>query len=303
MKLNRLDLNLLVALRALLEERHVTRAGERLGLTQPAMSNALSRLRRLFNDELLVRTPQGMQLTSLATELAAPLRAALDQLEQALGGETGFDPESSRRTFTIAMADYTSLVVLPRLTHLLSRQAPGIDLTVRNSMRRQGLVLVDRGEADLAIGMLPEPPPHLRSQPLYHDRLMCMARRGHPAFGRPLDLDTYVGLAHVLVRGADEAEGAVDRYLESVGRKRRIHVVLPHFLVVPLLLAGTDMVATEPERLATEFARTVPLAVQTPPFPGPDIPISQAWHSRFDRDPAHRWLRERVAEITIDAGP
>jgi DNA-binding transcriptional LysR family regulator len=301
MKLTHLDLNLLVTMLALLEECHVSRAGQRLGLTQPAMSNALSRLRQLFNDELLVRTPQGMRLTPRAMELATPLRAALDQLEQVLGGESGFDPLSSRRTFTLAMADYTSLVVLPRLKRILAQRAPHIDLVVRNSIRRQGLTLVDRGEADLAIGMLPEPPPHLRSQVLYHDRLVCMARHDHPALARPLDLEAYIILPHVLVRGANEPESAVDRLLERLGHKRRIEVVLPNFLVLPLLLAGTDLVATEPERLALRYSQVLPLAMQAPPFAGPDIHISQAWHNRSDRDPALRWLRERVAEIAAEA--
>jgi DNA-binding transcriptional LysR family regulator len=297
MKLTRLDLNLLVALQALLEERHVSRAGQRLGLTQPAMSNALSRLRQLFNDELLVRTPQGMQLTPRATELTVRLRGALDQLQQALGGEEDFEPPTSRAMFTLAMADYTSLVILPHLKRLLAERAPGIDLVVRNSMRRQGLTLVERGEADLAIGVLPEPPPHLHSQVLYEDRLMCMARHDHPAFAQALDLDRYVALSHLLVRSANEPESSVDLILERLGRKRRIEVILPHFLVVPLLLAGSDLVATEPERLAQAYAQMVPLCLQAPPFPGPEIHISQVWHGRADRDPAHRWLRRQVAEI------
>src|SRR5487761_2550196 len=208
MKLTSLDLNLLVALRALLEERHVSRAAGRVGLTQPATSNALGRLRRLFDDQLLVRTPNGMQLTPRALALAGPLEAALEHLESALGGE-GFVPGASRRSFTIAMADYTALVVLPPLKRQLARTAPGIDLVIVNSIRAQGIALVDRGEADLAIGLLPEPPAHLRTQILYRDRLVCIARDGHPALRRPMTLDRYVNLAHVLVRAPGDQRSVV----------------------------------------------------------------------------------------------
>ena len=299
MKLTNLDLNLLVALRSLLEERHVSRAAMRVGLTQPAMSNALGRLRRLFGDELLVRTPNGMQLTPRALTLAGPLEAALELLETALGGE-GFAPETSRRSFTLAMADYTALVVLPPLKRRLARTAPGVDLVILNAVRGQGVALVDRGEADLAIGLLPEPPAHLRTQVVYRDRLVCMARAGHPAFRRPLTLDRYVALPHVLVRAPGDQRSVVDRELEKLGRQRRIEVLLPHYLVVPQLLAATDLVATEPDRLRKCFAGQLPLAARKLPFEGPDIEVVQAWHVRSDRDPAHRWLREQLALIVAD---
>ncbi len=299
MKLTSLDLNLLVALRALLEERHVSRAGKRVGLTQPAMSNALGRLRRLFDDQLLVRTPIGMQLTPRALALVGPLEAALEHLESALGGE-GFVPEASRRSFTLAMADYTALVVLPPLKRHLARVAPGIDLTIVNSIRGQGILLVDRGEADLAIGLLPEPPSHLRTQVLYRDHLVCMARADHPALRRPLTLDRYVNLSHVLVRAPGDPRSVVDRELERLGRQRRIEVLLPHYLVVPHLLAATDLVATEADRLRKCFAHQLPLAARKLPFEGPDIKVSQAWHVRSERDPAHRWLREQLVLLAAD---
>ncbi len=299
MKLTSLDLNLLVALRALLEERHVTRAGQRIGLTQPAMSNALARLRCLFGDQLLVRTPHGMQLTPRALTLAGPLDAALEHLEQSLGGE-GFVPQASHRSFTLAMADYTALVVLPALKRHLSHAAPGIDLVVLNSVRSQGLAMVDRGEADLAVGMLPGPPPHLHSQSLYRDRLVCMARADHPAFRRPLTIARYAKLAHVMVGTPGLQDSLIDHRLEQLGWRRRIEVVVPHHLVVPPLLASTDLVATEAERVGTCFAHMLPLAMCAPPFEGPDIEISHAWHIRCDRDPAHRWLRQQIATITAE---
>jgi DNA-binding transcriptional LysR family regulator len=297
MKLTSLDLNLLVVLRALLEERHVTRAGERVGLTQPAMSNSLKRLRALFGDELLVRTPHGMELTHRAMALAGPLRAALDHLEQALGGES-FVPKASHRTFALAMADYTALVVLPALKRHLSHLAPRIELVVINSIRGQGLRMVDHGEADLAVGMLPEVPPHLRKQDLYHDRLVCMARADHPAMRRPLTLPRYAKLPHVVVCMPGNQRNVVDRELELLGFQRRIEVVVPHHLLVPPLLAGTDLVATEAQRVSICFLQMFPLATRPPPFNGPTITISQAWHIRSDHDPAHRWLRQQIATVT-----
>jgi DNA-binding transcriptional LysR family regulator len=198
------------------------------------------------------------------------------------------------------MADYTALVVLPPLKRLLARVAPGIDLVLVNSIRGQGLSLVDRGEADLAIGLLPEPPAHLRTQILYRDRLVCMARADHPALRRPLTLERYVNLSHVLVRAPGDQRSVVDRELEKLGRQRRIEVLLPHYLVVPHLLAATDLVATEADRLRKCFAHQLPLAARKLPFEGPDIEVAQAWHVRSDRDPAHRWLREQLAFVTAD---
>ena len=297
MKLTSVDLNLLVVLRALLQERHVTRAGQRVGLTQPAMSNSLKRLRALFADELLVRTPQGMELTHRALALAGPLDAALEHLEQAIGGES-FVPKASHRSFALAMADYTALVVLPALKRHLAPLAPGIDLVVINSVRGQGLRMVDHGEADLAVGMLPEAPPHLCRQELYQDRLVCMARANHPALRRPLSLARYARLPHVVVCTPGNQRNVVDRELELRGLQRRIEVVVPHHLLVPPLLASTDLIATEAERVSICFSQMFPLATRPPPFQGPPITISQAWHIRSDRDPAHRWLRQQISLVT-----
>lgn len=300
MKLASLDLNLLVALDALLEERHVSRAGRRVGLSQPAMSNVLARLRQLLNDELLVRTSNGMQLTQRAAELAGPLQLALRQLEHVLSGNEEFDPRRSHRAFTLAMADYTTLVVLPRLKRLLSSHAPGIDLVVVNAIRRQGVTVVEKGEADIAIGLLPEPPPNMHRQWLFRDRLICIARRDHPAFASKLTLDRYLSLSHISVRGSNESQGAIEQQLERLGHQRRVEVVVPNFLVVPMLLAKTDLVATEAERLATAFSGLLRLATRDAPFDCPAIEISQIWHARSERDAGHRWLRELIASLMTE---
>lgn len=296
MKLVNLDLNLLLAFKVLAEERHVSRAGQRIGLSQPAMSNALARLRAIFDDELLVRAPKGMQLTAKAMALAGPVGAALAQLEDALEGGRTFEPGVARRSFSIAMADYTALVLLPALKRRLANAAPNIDLIVCNSVRAQGIDIVERGEADLAIGHLPVPPPHMPSVRLFRERLVCMARADHPALRKRLTIKAYAALRHVQVRTANDPL-LIDGILERLGARRRVELVVPHHLVIPLLVARTDLVATEPERLATSFADVLPLAIRSPPFASPTIDISMVWHSRLDRDPAHRWLRDQIVGL------
>jgi len=296
MRLNAIDLNLLVALHVLLEERHVSRAAHRIGPSQPAMSNVLSRLRQLFNDELLLRTPNGLQPTARALALEAPLRLALQQLQQVVAEDDAFDQGSAHRSFTLGMSDYPSFVLLPALHRRLKAEAPGIDLVVVNAVRQQGLHLVETAAVDLAVGAILEVPRHLRSQVLYTDHLVCMARRGHPALRQPLTLDTFCSVSHVTVSGAADPYYSIERILGRLGRTRHVGLSLPHLLVVPMLLATSDLVACMPQRLADVLGDAVPLDCTELPFEMPDVRVSASWHSRNEADPAHRWLRRMVLE-------
>lgn len=296
MNLAAVDLNLLVAFEALLDERHVTRAGQRVGLAQPSMSSVLTRLRALFDDELFVRTARGMQPTARALALEQPVREALNQMRRVLAPETIFDPRTARHRFTIAATDYGDLVVLPAIIGMLRREAPGIDLTVRPiTDAGESLARLERGEIDLLIGgHLPESSQTLR-RALFEERFVCIRSRGASGLLEPAD---YVDLPHALFSsaGGDGAPGAVDAMLAAHGLKRRIAVTLPHVVAVPFAVAGSDLVATMAERIAMRFAAAAGVEVVPLPYDVPAFTVDMVLGRRAPSHPATRWLIEHLVQ-------
>jgi DNA-binding transcriptional LysR family regulator len=292
-----LDLNLLGVLDALLAERSVTRAADRVGLSQSAASHALGRLRDHFGDPLLVRTNTGMVLTARGKELAGPIRDALASLDGALRDARTFDARRATRRFAIAMTDYLGAIVLPLLYTRIAREAPGIDLTVTSVVRSVEDTL-ETESVDLVVSMaaLADDRPGLYQQRLFEERYVCVVRRGHPAAGRALTADAYCALDHVLIapRGG---RGIVDRQLAARGLTRRVAVQVPHWLVAPHLVANSDLVLTVVERLARRYASMLDLAVVELPIDVPATACWQRWHERSHGDSAHVWLRARVAEV------
>jgi DNA-binding transcriptional LysR family regulator len=295
------DLNLLSAFEALWAERNVTRAARRIGLSQSALSHALKRLREQLADPLFEPSPGGMIPTPRAQALATPLADAMTLIRAALEAPPPFAARRLKRSFTLATADYGELVILPRLLRRISREAPDVTLLVRP--------LGDHPERDLASGLhdlvlTPQlgADPWLRSAPLFDDRFVCLLRRGHPLARRKLTLSRYVALLHVLVSPQGAGESAVDVALRQVGKTRRVAVRVPHFLVAPLVIAESDHVITLPERLVEAMAPLRRLTVHPTPIAVPPFSISQFWHERNDVDPAHRWLRELVAQVS-SSGP
>jgi LysR family transcriptional regulator, transcriptional activator of nodD3 and syrA len=297
-----LDLNLLVVLDALLAERHVTRAARRVGLTQPACSHALGRLRRALGDPLLVRGPGGAMVTTPRAEALAPgLRAALAELATAVAGPPSFDPATARRSVRIATSDYAELVVLPALIAALGRDAPGVDVWVvpLPTTRYAQLAMLASGAADLVIGPpRRDGPAGIYERRLFDERFRCVVRRGHPAGGRRLTLARYCALSHVMVAPRGTAGSVVDDALAARGRRRRVAVAVPHFLVVPHLVAASDLVATLAGRVVDAYADTAGLVVMAPPIELPGFAIAMTWHERLHRDPAQRWLRDQVARAS-----
>ncbi len=294
-----IDLNLALALDALLGERHVTRAAARLGITQSAASHALGRLRDLLDDPILVRGPGGAMLpTPRATELGPALRKALDDLAVALRGGTPFAPETARRTFHIATTDYVELVLLPGLIARLAERAPHIDVFIHGSHDHGDHALAS-GEHDLSLG-----PPRTARRPAAHfekvlfaERFDCVMRAGHPLAASRLTLARYCAASHVLVAPRGRPGSFVDDALAAVGRERRVALAVPHFLVVPHVLAATELVATLPSRITALYAKHLGLAVLAPPLPVPPFQIAAQWHERYQHDDAHRWLREQLFEV------
>ena len=295
--LHRVDLNLLVVFDALMAEEHATRAAERIGLTQPAVSHALNRLRALFSDPLFVRSPRGMTPTPVALEAAPAIRSILEQVEGVLLGGRVFDPKESTRQFVLGLSDYAAFVFLPRLTGRLEREAPGVSLIVRNTSRGVGLPMLDDGIVELIAGNFPEPPSHMREELLYEEDFVCAGRVGNPALDRSLDLERYLSLRHLQVSMKGEPHGYVDAVLRDKNLKRNVTVTVGHFLMAPHLVGTSDLVATEPRRLFGLFAERLPLQLSPPPIDIPSFRVVQAWHARNDADLGHKWLRQVVREI------
>lgn len=296
------DLNLLKAFDALYAERHVTRAGLRIGLSQSAMSGALTRLRELFEDELFVRTPSGMQPTPRADDLAGPVSDALRLVRGALQSDR-FDPATADRAFTIAMTDYAAFVLLPPLLARLSVEAPRIDVRVSGMFgRNEAIERLDSGEANLAIGFPVEASARILMRPLFQEGFACVARRGHPAFADGASLETFAAAPHLLVSPEGDRSGLVDHKLAALGLERRVVLSLPQFVVAPFVIAETDLVATLASRVARRFAATgIGIAMHEPPIELPCWPLAMMWHRRADAHAATLWLRDIIAEIAASA--
>lgn len=296
MNLAGIDLNLLVVFDALMQERSVTRAGKRIGLTQPAVSNALNRLRHLVKDDLFLRGPKGMRPTPRALELAGPVRQALDQVEQALE-PAAFDPATATNTFRLAMADYAASLILPPLAHRLEREAPGIDIRVRYSDNVSAPGLLDRNEIDFAIGYHTDWPERFDGRVLFTETYVCVMRRGHPLARERITLKEFAAARHLLISVTGEPPGFVDRLLARRGLNRRIAMTANQFLVAPLIIQHSDMIMTLAVRTAERFAKVNNLHIVPVPLERDPIDLTLLWHKELSRHPAHEWLRGMLIEI------
>ncbi|HEY1816016.1 MAG TPA: LysR family transcriptional regulator [Kofleriaceae bacterium] len=299
-QIHELDLNLLGVLDALLAERSVTRAADRIGLSQPAASHALRRLREHFGDPLLVKTARGMVLTERGRELAGPIHELLQQLDLTLRGARVFDARRAKRTFAIAMTDYLGVILLPSLYARIAREAPAIDLRIASIVPDIETAL-ETEKIDLVLTMASNARDlsGVRQQRLFEDRYVCVMRRGHRAAARPLALDTYCTLDHVLIapRGG---RGVVDRELAARGFARRVAVHVSHWSAAPHLVAASELVLTVVDRFARAYASILPLEVAELPLQLPPIACSQRWHERSQHDAGHAWLRALVARVAAE---
>jgi DNA-binding transcriptional LysR family regulator len=297
------DLNLLVALDALLTERSVTRASARIGITQSAASHALSRLRKLTGDELLVRVRDGMVLTIRAEAMCTPLRRALEDVRGTLSSPPAFDPTTARLRIFIGTGDYAELVLLPGIMARLGREAPGVEVRVQ-AVKDDYISELAAGKLDVVL--IPPIPNQegqsIRRQQILTERFVCVARREHPlAKKMALTLARFAAASHALVSPWGMEGGFVDDALARLGLQRQVAVALPHATVAPHIVASTDLVVTMAERVARVLAPPLDLVILEPPsellLTG--FTLSMLWHERTQTDPARRWLREViVAEST-----
>ncbi|MCZ3384572.1 LysR family transcriptional regulator [Kosakonia sp. SOY2] len=297
--LNRLDLNLLLTLDVLLREHNVTRAAQRLNLSQPSVSVQLARLREIFDDPLLLPGPRGMQPTVRADELREPLRQALEALERAVSPVNAFDPARASVTWRIAATDYTESAVLLPLLGTLRRDAPASRLAVFELNPGQIKRQAEQGDIDLFFHLREGAPASLHQRLLFTERYVLAGRLGHPALKRRPSLKQFCKLEHVIVSPEGGGfQAATDDALAARGLTRNVVLSVPHFLFMLDALARTDLVAVLPERLV---ATTGALQVVDPPLDLPGFDMLMLWHERLHRDPGHKWLRQQVLAALANA--
>ena len=299
MDIRAVDLNLLKAFDALIRERAVTRAAGRIGLSQPAMSHALSRLRDLFADDLFVRTPNRMEPTARAREIAPLVSAAIEHIEAALNLGVGFDPAKSAGIFTAGMAEYAEVALVGRLAESFAREATKATLRLTPLTGAEAVEQLDSGAIDVAVSHLRALPAHLDSIVLLRDPFVLIARRGHPVATQSLPIDAYAGLNHALVSPRGDTTGAVDRALADFGLKRRIALLVATYLALPAALAASDLVATVPRRTARQIAAIAEIEIMPLPI-DLSVPVSMAWHRRAASEPAQLWFRSLLIEAASE---
>lgn len=298
MRFNKLDLNLLVALDALLAERNISRAGERLNLSQPAMSNALARLRNFFGDELLAAQGRQMVLTPRALGLIEPVREVLVRIDSTITTPPVFIPAESTRTFVLLLSDFTTAVFIPPLLAALYQQARGIGLELR-SLNDRPAEQLEQGDADLLI--IPEQFAALNHPraPLFEEQYLCVTWSGHSRIREELTFNDYLECGHVVANYATgQQRAAFDGwFLDRFGIHRKVEVSAPSMAALPQMVVGTDRIATVHKRLALQAEKVLPIRLWPPPLQVPTLVQTLQWHRHRDSDPALQWMRELAFRV------
>ncbi len=295
------DLNLLPVFEALFRHGSVTRAAAEIGLTQSAMSSALGRLRRQLDDPLFVNTRAGMLPTPRALELAPSLSEALATVRGALGARDAFDPRRTRRTLRVYMTDVGELVLLPTLMRYLHEHGPVMRLETAQLPASELAVRLETGDIDLAVGYVPQLRDNIRRTRLFEERYVCMTRSDHP-LGRsaPLTLKEYLSARHVVIASMGSGHQILERTLAERGVEDNVALRVPHFVVVPLIVASSDLIVSLPSRVAEASGRLVKVKVHPLPIPLPSFDVSLYWHARVENEAANRWLRNAMLELFGD---
>lgn len=296
MNIYNFDLNLLRVLDALLRERNVSRAAQRLSLSQPAVSNALGRLRELLDDPLLVRVGRAMQPTPRALSLEAPIREALQQIEHTLNAGDCFDPATSRQRFAIAVTDYVELICMPPLMAHLAEVAPGIQLAIQHLSPTLPIEALDNGELDLALGRFLDVPPRFHRRRWASETLQVALRKDHPLVGEELDLDGFLRLRHLWVHGG-QTRGMVDQWLEEQGLSREVVYTTPNYLQAAHIVASSDLAAVLPTQLARHFAGLLQLQLFDLPFALDTFQLDIVSVAQREKDAALQWLIEQIVAV------
>jgi DNA-binding transcriptional LysR family regulator len=301
MNIKDVDLKLLVVFDTVITERNIGRAAQRLGLSQPAVSSAVNRLRRLLKDHLFVRSAGGVKPTPRAVELALPIHDVLLRLQSALE-PTKFSPATTTRVFNLAISDHASTLILPTLLALLQKEAPNIHLRVRPKSNVHLSMQLDSGEVDFAIGVIPDPPPRFNQETLFFESYVCVMRKDHPLKEKSFTKADFVAARHLAITHAGDTTALLDRLITKLGIEREIVATANQYVLAPELLRKTDMVLTAFEKLVTTHKSFRGLHVAKCPLPIGKIPINILWHPVLSNRPAHSWLRSKIAEICRSIG-
>lgn len=299
-----LDLNLLRVFDAMMSELSTVRAGERIGLSQPAVSSALGRLRAVLSDDLFVREGNRMIPTPRALELREPVRQALAGVEEAFAIVTAFDPSTASRSFMLIGSDYFSTLLVPSLAARIMREAPSLTLQMIDHPSGEVFGMLSDGRCDVVIDRALETPEWIGSRKLFRSWLVCIARREHPFLvgrgirpGETIPADAFCAMPQVL-RSADGSKvGTIDPALARMGLSRRVMLTVPHFQAVALAVAASDLLGSIPVHFAQLVADRLELDVFMPPMPSPAMDVTMYWHRRFDRDAGNAWLRDQIANV------
>ena len=298
--LDSFDLNLLIVFDALMRERSVTRAGGAIGLSQPAVSHALSRLRYMLGDELFVRTPAGMTPTPRAETLAGPFASALSELRLALE-PVAFDPTTSDRRFSLALNNYAAVLIAPPLVDAVSRAAPAVSLDLRPRGTLDLVEHLDQGDLDLALGVFVSPAPRFVTTPLLEDEIVLVMRKGHPAGRGALSPAEFAALGQIEISSSLDDTSFIDQWLADEGLTRRIALRAP-FISTAQILVQSDLIVNMSRRIAQHLARFYALEIHEPPYSPPLVRLGMLWQRRLDGQPGHQWLRQVVRAVAETLG-
>ena len=291
-----IDLNLLVVFQEVFQERQISSVAKKLGLSQPAVSNALARLRKSFDDELFVRTAQGMQPTPLAQQLAEPISSALGNITRALNQHEVFDAASSKRHFVIAMTDVGEVYFMPRLIEQCRTLAPQSQLSTVRASSIDIKAEMETGRVDLALGAFDDISGALYQRRLFRQSYVCMLRQGHPLAGVAISAKDFLAAQHLIVASMESPYDKINQSLEKAGIKAAAHFTVPHFVAVPYIVSTTDLLVTVPQKLAESAAAPFKLQYVKPPLRLPALQTNVFWHRRFNQDEGNQWLRNLIAQ-------
>jgi len=299
MNLKSVDLNLLVAFDALMAERSVSRAAAKLGITQSALSHALKRLRIMFGEPLMRRGPRGMEPTERAISLQQPMNGILANIHSIISTKLAFDPARTKRTFKLSMSDAMSVEALPLIVRKLRKYAPNIDLLVTSSGPKDACSRIINDEVEIAIGVFPHVQPELLRRELYRDELICVADKNNPRLRRGrMDEKSYLASPHVTVAPNLDSGVQLDEIFVAMGLNRRVVATVPHYIALPALIRGTDLIGHTRLRLVNVLRSSSNLVVF--PIPAqirvPELSFEEIWHARYEDDPGHRWLRDLIID-------
>lgn len=296
-----IDLNLMAAFDALANELNVTRAASSVGVSQPAMSAALSRLRTLFDDPLFQRNSQGLLMTPKARDLAEPIAQALKQIESAIRPQTLFDPAAMSQTFTLGLSEYPAFLLLPRLMRVMEQYGTGLGISVKAIGDRDDAVdLLDAGLIDAAVGVPPtRAERRILNRPIMRDEFVTIVRRTHPEVQQGMNLDTFLALRHILASPDGERHGFVDQALNHQGLRRSLSLTVPQMFAIPQVVSCTDMTATLMREVVENSSHLAELALFAPPVALPEIIYDLMWHQRNDAHVAQQWFRGQIAALAL----